>query len=327
MYKQWRMKELRHAYSVQGWAMLIYYGILNGAVMIVMMVDAFVQAFAMAASGKELDVDALTNSLIASSGWGYFIAIAVGLFVLLLWKKPRYLADPIWKKGEPMKIRSFFGILAILLSAQLVAQGLYWLLELMFNLGGFSIAQAMESAGGSMDSLSMFLYVGLGAPISEELLFRGLVLRSMEPYGKKFAILASALMFGLYHGNIIQIPFAFLVGLVLAYVTVEYNIGWAILLHLINNLILSDTLVRLISYLSQPWPDLIFWGLIVGCAVAALIILLVKRKRIQGWFRRYQDDPLCAKAFWGAPGIITLVSVIGAMTLISTLMMITPLGG
>lgn len=325
MYEYLRTRQLRKEYSKQGWALLIYYGIMNVAVIGIMLVDAFMQAFAAAASGQEPDIEQMTSAMIANSAWGYFIAIGAGLLGLLLWKKPKFCFGTIWKPGRKMTVGSFFAVFVIFTSAQLAAQLMYMLLEFLFNLGGLSIVQSMEAAGGSAESLSMFLYMGLGAPIFEEIVFRGAVLRSMEPYGKKFAIFASALLFGLYHGNIVQIPFAFAVGLVLGYVTVEYNIGWAMLLHLFNNLILSDTMTRLTADLPQPWPDLSFWIVMVGCALAALIVLIVQRKNVKLWLKKYQDDPLCKKAFWGAPGIITLVSVIGAMTLLSTVMMITVL--
>lgn len=326
MYEQLRLQYLRKAYSTQGWAMLIYYGILNAAVMLIMILDGIIIGFTMGMTGQPMDEEMLMERLTANSGWGYFIAMAVGLLILLLWKKPCFCFGTIWKPGRPMKVGSFFAVFVIFTSAQLGAQLLYMLLEFLFNLAGLSVSESMESAAGSMDSLSMFLYVGIGAPITEELLFRGLVLRSMEPFGKKFAIFASALMFGLYHGNIIQIPFAFVVGLVLGYVTVEYNIGWAILLHTVNNLILSDTMTRLTQYLPQPWPELSFWILIIGCTVAAAILLLVKRRQIKIWLHRYQDDPLCKKAFWTAPGVITLVVILGVMTVFSTVTMIAPVG-
>lgn len=319
MYEYYRLMQLRHAYSRQGWTLLIYYGILNAAVMLVMLVDALLGSYSGLLSGQEAGV------LEDASGWGYFLAIGVGLLILLLWKKPNYFTQTIWAAGRPMEPGSFFALFALFTSAQLGIQILYILLELLLNRYGFSMTEAMESAGGSMDSLSMFLYVGLGAPISEELLFRGLVLRSMEPYGKKFAIFASAVLFGLYHGNLIQIPFAFMVGLVLGYVTVEYNIGWAIVLHMFNNLILSDTLTRLTGLLDAPWSELWFWILIVGCAIGAVAVLIVKRRQIKIWLGQYRDDPLCAKAFWTAPGIVTLVVVLGLLTVFSTILMVTPI--
>jgi hypothetical protein len=224
-----------------------------------------------------------------------------------------------------MKAGSFFALLVIFISAQMGVQILFMIMELTANQYGYTMTEAMESAGGGLDSLSMFLYVGLGAPISEEILFRGVALRGMEPYGKKFAIFASSVLFGLYHGNLVQIPFAFVVGLVLGYVTVEHNIGWAIVLHMFNNLILSDTITRLMEPLGLPWSELWFWLLIIGCTIAAVIILIVNRRQIKVWLGMYRDDPLCAKAFWSAPGIITLIVILGLLTVISTLLMLTPI--
>lgn len=325
MYEYYRLQQLRKVYSRQGWVLLVYYGILNAAVMLLMIVDAVFQSLSIAATGAQLNEQQMVETLEANSGWGYFLAIGIGVLILLLWKKPRYVAKTLWKPGKPMKVGSFFALLAIFTSAQLGAQLLYMLLEFTANQFGYTMTQAMESAGGSLDSLSMFLYVGLGAPVSEELLFRGVALRDMEPYGKKFAIFASAVLFGLYHGNLVQIPFAFAVGLVLGYVTVEYNIGWAIVLHMFNNLILSDTMMRLMEPLGLPWSELWFWVLIIGCTIAAAVILIVHRRRIKVWLGMYRDDPLCARAFWSAPGMITLIAVLGLLTMASTLLMLTPI--
>ena len=325
MYEYLRLRQLRKVYSRQGWILLVYYGILNVSVVLLMIVDAIYQALRIALSGQEMDEQQLMQILEAHSGWGYFLAIGIGLLILLLWKKPRYVRQTLFAPGKVMKPGSFFALLAIFTSAQLVAQALYTLLELTANQLGYTMAEAMESAGGSMDSLSMFLYVGLGAPVAEELLFRGVALRSMEPYGKKFAIFASALLFGLYHGNLVQIPYAFLVGLVLGYVTVEYNIGWAIVLHMFNNLILSDTLTRLMEPLGMPWSDLWFWILIIGCTIATAVILPVKWRHIKIWLCRHHDDPLCARAFWSAPGIITLTVILALLTAASTWLLLTPI--
>ncbi len=70
----------------------------------------------------------------------------------------------------------------------------------------------------------------------EELAFRGIALGLLRPYGDKFAIVMSALLFGVLHGNFIQIPFAFFIGLILAYAVVRTgSIVPAILIHFINN--------------------------------------------------------------------------------------------
>ena len=242
--------------------------------------------------------------------------------ILMLWKKPEFCFRTVWKKGRPLKFGRFMAILSVFLSVQLLAMLLSMLVKwLLFNMG----YEASDAGAISTDSLSMFLYVGLGAPISEEILFRGLVLRSLEPFGKKFSMIFSALLFGMFHGNLSQAPFAFGVGIVMAYVTLEYNIGWAMLLHMINNLLLSDTLFRVFNHFFPDWGALIVWGIIVGFSIAALVILLVKRNLILDYFRREYDDPLAVRAFFGAPGMIVLLIVLALTILFATVISIIPL--
>lgn len=73
-------------------------------------------------------------------------------------------------------------------------------------------------------------------PLVEEIMFRGVVLQSLRRYGDGFAVLVSAILFGLYHGNLIQIVFAFLSGLALGFVAVRTNsLLPSMLIHCLNN--------------------------------------------------------------------------------------------
>ncbi len=71
----------------------------------------------------------------------------------------------------------------------------------------------------------------------EELALRGFVLGFLRRFGDAFAIICSAAVFGIMHANADQIVFAFLVGLVLGFITVKTESIWcAIAVHFINNL-------------------------------------------------------------------------------------------
>ena len=308
---------LRGEFSKTGWALLIYYLVMNAAVSLVMIVD---MAIAMVSTfdGEIWAADSVLDS-IAENGWGYALAIAVGAVLMLLWKKRRFCFHEIWKTGRPMTWGSFFMLLALFISAQALFQVLSYGLELLFNLVGMSIVDSVEAASATTDSVSMFLYLALLAPVSEEILFRGLILRMLEPYGKRFAILGSAFLFGMFHGNIVQTPYAFAVGLVLGYVAAEYSVVWAMLLHLINNLILGDTLPRLTQFLPTAVSDGIFAVLIWGSALAAGIILLVRRRDISAYRRSNPIHPWCAKSFFGSAGVVTLTVVMGVNILITIL--------
>ncbi len=70
----------------------------------------------------------------------------------------------------------------------------------------------------------------------EEFACRGIVLGLLRKFGNSFAILVSAILFGLMHSNFEQIPFAMLIGLVLGFVTIKSGSIWcAVLIHAFNN--------------------------------------------------------------------------------------------
>ena len=82
--------------------------------------------------------------------------------------------------------------------------------------------------------LNILIFAVLPA-VLEEMLFRGYILRVLRPYGGRFAIVTSSLLFGLMHGNILQIPFAFLVGLACGWLVLRTGRVWpAMLLHFLN---------------------------------------------------------------------------------------------
>ena len=59
--------------------------------------------------------------------------------------------------------------------------------------------------------------------VFEEFAFRGVVLNKLRKFGDSYAIIMSAVLFGLMHGNLSQIPFAFILGLVIGFIAVKTN--------------------------------------------------------------------------------------------------------
>lgn len=325
-FEEWKAarKDIKRRMSTSGWALLIYYAIMNVAVIGYMVVDMI---SAMITGLTTNDQAAIERAVMesAESGWGYFVAIVIGFLILLIWKKPRYLKKEIFQSGAPMKAGDFFTILCIFLSGQMIFQIGSTVLELILNAFGYSIVEGMESLQVDPDNFSMFLYAGILAPITEEILFRGVIQRSLLPFGKKFAIFASSLTFGLFHGNLIQAPYAFAVGLVLGYVAAEYNILWAMVLHMINNLLLGDMLYRILGSFPEDTVNLIVWGIILAFTVAAVILMIAKRKDIAAWLRKERMVPAYVKCYFSCAGTVVLLIVMILNILVTTFMLITPM--
>jgi membrane protease YdiL (CAAX protease family) len=84
--------------------------------------------------------------------------------------------------------------------------------------------------------LMAFISIAIVPALCEEFLFRGCILSNLLPYGKTTAILASAVLFSMMHGNIAQFFYTFVAGLVLGAVYVETGSIWpCTFIHLFNN--------------------------------------------------------------------------------------------
>lgn len=72
--------------------------------------------------------------------------------------------------------------------------------------------------------------------ILEEVVVRGIIMQPLRRFGDKFAIVASALIFGIMHGNMVQIPYTIVAGLFMGYLAIATGSLWpSIILHFINN--------------------------------------------------------------------------------------------
>ena len=104
---------------------------------------------------------------------------------------------------------------------------------------------------------------------SEELFCRYACLSLLSPYGKKGAVLASAVLFAIMHANFYQMPYAFVAGIFLGGITIASgSVIPAIAFHILNNAI------SVIVYFSGTGVTLAVYGaafvlLPVGIAVCA----------------------------------------------------------
>ena len=313
-------KAIRRRVGSTGWIVLIYYVLINVCAVAGMAAEVAMAMVEASSAGMDAMMDAAMDA--ATSAWGYIAAMVIGMIILFAWKKRKFWREQIWAKGRPMKCGDFFGILVIFLSAQLLYQFYVMALEVGLNVFGLTMLEGLELMTSTSDSFSMFLYIGILAPIVEEILCRGLVLRTLMPFGKRFAIVASAFLFGMFHGNILQAPMAVLVGLVLGYVAAEYSIAWAMILHMINNMVLGDILTRLIP--SETAATIVLWIVLLISFIGAVIVLVRRGSEITAWKNSAVSVPGVYKRFFSSGGVITF-TILMVLSMIATLFtLITP---
>lgn len=218
----------------------------------------------------------------------------------------------LFSQRQPLPLKGFLLLSCIFMGAQLIYSLFGNSLELLLRLCGYTAMGQLDAASAQSTTLSMFLYTAVFAPVGEELIYRGLVMPQFQRYGKVFAIVTSALLFGVMHANLFQMPFAFLTGLVLGYTAAEFSLRWSILLHLLNNLVFGELLGRAMGYLSPAAQDYLYRGINIFFFAFAAFWLLRHREQL----KHYLQKNGCAgktytAAFTAAAMLVFLIGNVG----------------
>ncbi len=168
---------------------------------------------------------------------GFFCMYIVGL--PLLWLVIRKLPKrQIIRKGT-VSVSEFLALIPIsqFLMYAGAMLGLYAdnILSFFFGKGTSNPVEQMSSA---MPIWLFIIITFIIGPFVEEFIFRGLLFERLSIYGNLFATIFTAVIFALFHGNLQQIPYAFLIGVVFGYLRSKTgNFKLCFVLHAIINLI------------------------------------------------------------------------------------------
>lgn len=174
-------------------------------------------------------------------------------------------------------------------------------------LKGSAVDNALMTYATGANMVVTFLYMVICAPILEEYIFRKLIVDRTVKYGQGVAIVLSGLMFGLFHGNLNQFAYAFLLGLFLAFLYVKTgDLKVTIGLHMCINFmgaVVSVLLLKAIhleeyqevvmsgadsqdimDYMMKYLPGWIFYMIyvlfVLAVLVTGIVLLIVFRRKL-----------------------------------------------
>lgn len=144
----------------------------------------------------------------------------------------------------------------------------------IFEQYGFSTTSDSSDIGKTtLGTVIMSLYTCIIAPVTEELFFRGMLLKVLSKANQRYAVFATAFFFGLAHGNIPQFILAFVLGIMLAVITMKHSsIIPAIVVHMFIN-----TFSSMFGYLqnAEETVQQVAMIFLLALAVFGLIMFLV----------------------------------------------------
>lgn len=108
--------------------------------------------------------------------------------------------------------------------------------QLIGAIKGTPVTNALGAVLTDLNPFVAFFITVICAPIAEELLFRKLLIERTIRYGEGISVVISGLLFGLFHGNLNQFAYAFLLGCLFGFIFVKTGkIQYTIAMHMLIN--------------------------------------------------------------------------------------------
>ncbi len=150
-----------------------------------------------------------------------------------LYLKPLYIKNKL--NSDKVSIKQSINL--ILMGSFIVTIIQFVLSFITKENSSFDIVQLMGADFSSLIGILLFtLQVAILPAIFEELLFRKAMLKILSKFGNMTSIIITSVCFALMHQNLTQGVFAFLLGIILAFITIKTkSIIPAIIIHFLNN--------------------------------------------------------------------------------------------
>ena len=225
----------------------------------------------------------LLPSLVETSIYNFIIntipiyCIGLPIFILIIRKVPK---ENINVKSNLTKIQ-FLKVLIISFATMYV----FNLLGILVNLGisilkGSNIINPISDLLSKVNVFETIIFVGILAPIMEEIIFRKILLSRLRKFGDFFSIFLSALAFGMFHGNLSQFFYAFALGCIFAYIVIKTGtIKYSIILHMIINLFGSVVMLQ-VSLMHNMIVTMIVGVFIFNIIIAGIVLFFMNIKNV-----------------------------------------------
>lgn len=160
----------------------------------------------------------------------------------------------------------------------------------------------------------LFLSVSFVPALSEEILFRGFMIRSLRIFRTSLAVLMSALAFALMHFSVTGFPLFFVCGLILgmAYVSTG-SLAVAVAVHFLCNAFwfLSET----VGIYMQEYEMLFMRCAFTVCVLLSVLGIPFLKENMKTFFEGDDERAVSSSEFWSLPTLLFILLAAGIQLL------------
>ena len=240
----------------------------------------------------------------------------VPIFVCILILLLGFRRKPTLTSLKPsVSLKRFLGITALGMGAILISSNAAAITNVLMELFNLKISEITAPEGAFQTVVFLLVYIVI-APVTEEIMFRGIILERLRRYGDVFAIFSSAMMFSLMHGAFQSFPSAFISGVIFALISIYSGSPLcSMIVHATNNA-LSVFSIIIASYVSQEVSGFLLTLMVNSLAGLSIIAFFALRSRDKSIFALpFSEEVISRKRklgilFFSFPMIIFIVMAI-----------------
>lgn len=246
----------------------------------------------------------------------YVLMMGVPLVLCARFLAPKKLPSPLNLSFDRRLCVVVCGVAVCLLSNILAA----FVTGALVGVGAAEPTLPRLGDGSVMTLLLDLLVFALVPAVLEELLLRGIVLHTLRPLGDGIAVGVSAVLFGLMHGNLRQVPYALLMGVILGIIYVYTDNLWlTVITHAVSNglSVFNGYLLQFTDTQTASFWELVMLIVVLMLGGAAALWLWrhpLDRTRPQYEFSfKMRRKALCkAPLLWLSVGVMVLMMIVWA---------------
>ena len=263
------------------------------------------------ASSYEIDRTVITSSVWYIAGTT-LANVLVYFFVYFFYTRKRIELSAVKVKFN-MKWHTYLMVIAVGVITLLGVQYLISSVDDVLFIIGYKLSVSPINPTDFGSFMLATLLLAVAPAIFEELIFRGIVFQGLNKRFKTiYAMLLSSLLFALFHGNIQQLVYPFILGMVMSWIVYRTgSIVSSMIVHFINNFLV------VLTGFSMGLPG-VWWKylLAVGLAVitAGIFFLLDKF-----YFKKLKQEEKIEKEkntsifLYIAFGVVTVLFILGTI--------------
>ena len=204
----------------------------------------------------------------------YLFAMPISYLILRLVPA----SQPQKQKLHPLMWIGFLCLcFALTYGANIIGQ---FVSDWIYNFTGLGVENELEEMTVSAPLIVNVIFVGILAPVFEELFYRKAIIDRLRHYGDIPAILISGLIFGLVHGNFNQVFYATFIGILLSFIYVRtgsvlYTISIHAAFNFIGGVYSTELIRRVGENLTPAEGDILGMAMILAYSLFTMVSLVV----------------------------------------------------